>query len=106
MIGLYDFMMAFNRYQRRNLQKGDSKILWAGISTASNSGADILISDNDYANAIIGANEELHSHCEEGQDIDELIDWTSQQDWAQKGLKEFEEWLMSSGHPINSLFWS
>ena len=90
MIGLYDFMMAFNRYQRGNIQKGDAKILWAGISTAGNSGADILISDNDYAKAIVNADDELHTQLSDGHDVDDMINWTSQQDWCQVGLKEFD----------------
>ncbi len=93
MIGLYDFMMAVNRYQRGNIQKDDAKILWAGISAAGNSGADILLSDSSYAKAILDSDDELHTQLEDGHDVDEMIDWTSKQDWAQKGLKEFEDWL-------------
>ena len=95
MIGLYDFMMAVKRYQSGNLRKDDAKILWAGISTAGNSGADILISDNDYAKAIVDADDELHTQLSDGHDVDDMIDWTSQQDWCWVGLKEFEEWLVS-----------
>ena len=93
MIGLYDFMMAINRYQRGNLQKGDSKILWAGISTAGNSGADILLSDPSYEKAILEAYDELETQLTDGHDVDDMINWTSQQDWCQVGLKEFEDWL-------------
>ena len=95
MIGLYDYMMAVNRYQRGNIQKGDAKILWSGISAAGNSGADILLSDSSYASAILEADDELHTQFEDGHDVDEMIDWTSKQDWCQKGLKDFEKWLIS-----------
>ena len=91
MIGLYDFMTAINRYQSGNLRKDDAKILWAGITTAGNSGADI--SRGDYATAITQAYDELETQLADGHDVDDMIDWTSQQEWAQKGLKEFKEWL-------------
>ena len=93
MIGLYDYMMAVKRYQSKNLRPGDAKILWAGISTAANSGADILLSDNDYSKAISNADEELHTQLSDGHDVDDMINWTSQQSWSQVGLKEFEDWL-------------
>ena len=93
MIGYYHYMMAVNRYKRGNIQNGDAKILWAGISTAGNSGADILISDNDYTKAIVDADDELHTQLSDGHDVDDMINWTSQQDWCWVGLKEFEEWL-------------
>ena len=95
MIGLYDFMMAVNRYQNGDLRIDDAYILWAGISTAANSGADILLSDNDYAKAISDADDELHTQLSDGHDVDDMINWTSQQDWCRVGLKEFEEWLGS-----------
>ena len=93
MIGLYDFMMAINRYQKKDIRKDDAKILWAGITTAGNSGADI--SRGDYATAMTQAYDELETQLADRHDVDDMIDWTSQQEWAQKGLKEFEEWLMS-----------
>ena len=93
MIGLYDYMMALKRYESGNLRKDDAKILWAGISAAGNSGADI--SRQDYKKAIFQSYDELETQLTDGHDVDDMIDWTSQQEWAQKGLKEFEEWLMS-----------
>lgn len=94
MIGLYDFMMAINRYQRGNLRKDDAKILWAGITTAGNSGADI--SRGDYATAMTQAYNELETQLADGHDVDDMIDWTSQQDWCRVGLKEFEVWISHS----------
>ena len=93
MIGLYDFMTAINRYQSGNLRKDDAKILWAGITTAGNSGADI--SRGDYATAMTQAYDELETQLTDGHDVDDMINWTSQQEWAQKGLEEFQEWLKS-----------
>ena len=95
MIGYYHYMMAVNRYKRGNIQKGDAKILWAGISTAGNSGADILLSDSSYEKAILEADDELHTQLSDGHDVDDMINWTSQQDWCWAGLKEFEAWLTS-----------
>ena len=93
MIGLYDFMTAINRYLSGNLRKNDAKILWAGITTAGNSGADI--SRGDYATAMTQAYDELETQLSDGHDVDDMINWTSQQEWAQKGLEEFQEWLKS-----------
>ena len=93
MIGLYDFMTAINRYQSGNLRKDDAKILWAGITTAGNSGADL--SRGDYTTAMTQAYDELETQLTDGHDVDDMINWTSQQEWAQKGLQEFEKWLMS-----------
>ena len=96
MIGLYDYMMAVNRYKRRNLSKDDAKILWAGISAASNSGADVLLSDPSYERAILEAYDELETQLTDGHAVDDMIDWTSKQDWAQKGLPAFEKWLANN----------
>ena len=73
MIGLYDYSQALSRYKNRNLRKGDSKILWAGISTAGNSGADVLITDSDYAKALSVAYEELYTQLEDGHDVDDML---------------------------------
>ena len=96
MIGLYDYMTAVKRYQSGQLRKDDARILWAGISTASNSGADILLSDSDYGKAILDSDDELHTQLSDGHDVDDMINWTSQQDWCWVGFKEFEKWLVSN----------
>ena len=69
MIGLYDFMTAINRYQSGNLRKDDAKILWAGITTAGNSGADI--SRGDYATAMTQAYDELEGFIIEVHSYDD-----------------------------------
>ena len=91
MIGYYDFSQALRRYKNENLRTDDAYILWAGISTAGNSGAEI--SRGDYATALEQADDELHTQLSDGHDVDDMIDWTSQQDWCRSGLKEFEDWL-------------
>jgi len=91
MIGFYDFSQALSRYQNGSIRTDDAKILWAGITTAGNSGAEI--SRGDYATALDQADNELHTQLSDGHDVDDMIDWTSQQEWCRVGLKEFEDWL-------------
>ena len=59
MIGFYDFSQALRRYQNGNIRTDDAKILWAGITTAGNSGAEI--SRGDYATAMTQAYDELET---------------------------------------------
>lgn len=91
MIGLYDFTEALSRYKNGNLRTDDAYILWAGMSTASNSGADI--SRGDYATALEQARRDLYDQLGDGHDVDDMINWTSQQDWCRVGIEKFEEWL-------------
>ena len=95
MIGLSDFDDAYFRVIRKGEQprRGDALALWAGMSTASNSGASV--DNKDYAKGLSQAQSELYTQLEDGLDVDSDINWASKQGWVKKGLPAFEEWLVS-----------